>query len=340
MRRPVPIVGAPLAGGPSTPALAAAVSGAGGLGFLGAGYKTADAMAADVAAARELTGEPFGVNVFAVTPTEAPAEDLDAYARRVSGLGADPGEPRADDDAFAAKIERLLADPVAVVSFTFGCPDAELVSRLRDAGSEVWLTVTDPGEAHEAAAAGADALVVQGAEAGGHRGGFSDEQPADYGLLALLQLVRAAVDLPLVATGGIATGAAIAAVLAAGAEAAQIGTALMATPEAGTNAAHRAALAGPGRTAVTRAFTGRSARGIENRFMREHGDVAPHAYPGVHHITAPIRAQARADGDPELLNLWAGQAHELARAVPAADLVRELHAEAVASLDRARERLR
>jgi nitronate monooxygenase len=339
MRRRIPIVGAPLAGGPSTPALAAAVSGAGGLGFLGAGYKTASAMAADIAATRALTAEPFGVNVFAVTPTQAPAAELEAFARSVTGLGADPGEPRSDDDDFEAKIERLLTDPVAVVSFTFGCPAPELIGRLRGAGTEVWVTVTDADEARAAAGAGADALVVQGAEAGGHRGAFADDAPGDIGLLALLQLVRAAVSLPLVATGGIATGRGIAAVLAAGAELAQIGTALMATPEAGTNDAHRAALARPGPTAVTRAFTGRSARGIVNRFMREHAD-APHAYPGVHHITAPIRAQARADGDPELLNLWAGQAHELLHAIPAAELVRALHAEAVDALESARDRLR
>ena len=141
------------------------------------------------------------------------------------------------------------------------------------------------------------------------------------------------------ATGGIATGDAVAAVLAAGAEAAQIGTALMACPEAGTNDAHRRALAQPTRTAITRAFTGRSARGIVNRFMREHGD-APHAYPGVHYITAPIRAQARADGDAELLNLWAGQAHEILQAVPAAELVRSLHEDAIAALQSAARRLR
>ena len=331
MRRPVPIVGAPLAGGPSTSALAAAVSGAGGLGFLGAGYKTAGAVAADIAATRDLTDEPFGVNVFAVTPTEAPSAELEAFERSLFGLGAEPGSPRSDDDDFAAKVEHLIADPVAVVSFTFGCPDAAVEQRLLAYGSEVWITVTDPDEAAAAAAAGADALVVQGAEAGGHRGSFSDESPGEYGLLALLQLVRAAVDLPLVATGGIATGRAVAAVLVAGAAAAQIGTALMATPEAGTNEAHRRALAQPGRTDVTRAFTGRSARGIVNRFMREHAD-APHAYPGVHYVTAPIRARARAEGDAELLNLWAGEAHELIRELPAAELVRALHEEALAAL--------
>jgi nitronate monooxygenase len=333
----VPIVGAPLGGGASTPELAAAVSGAGGLGFLASSYKTPDGMSADIAATRALTDRPIGVNVFAFTPTEAAPEALEAYRRSVAGHGAEPGEPRTDDDFYAQKVERLLADPVAVVSFTFGCPPAELVERFRAAGSAVWITVTDPDEARAAAQAGADALVVQGVEAGGHRGSFADEQPGDYGLLALLQLVRAAVDTPLVATGGIATGAGIAAVLAAGAQAAQIGTAFMRCPEAGTAEVHRDALARPGRTALTRAFTGRTGRGIANAFMREHEAAAPHAYPAVHHVTSPIRAHARATGDPELLNLWAGQAHELIRDVPAAELVRQLHAEtreAIASLSR------
>jgi nitronate monooxygenase len=325
----IPIVGAPLAGGASTPALAAAVSDAGGLGFVATGYKTPEAMAEDIAATRALTSAPFGVNVFLVTPTEADPAALAAFRER---LGEGAGEPRSDDDHFAEKVRRLLEDPVPVVSFTFGCPEPELVERFRAAGSEVWVTVTDVAEARAAAAAGAGALVVQGYEAGGHRGAFLDDAPGDVGLLALLQLIRAALPgLPLVATGGIATGRAVAAVLAAGAAAAQVGTALMRTPEAGTAPVHRHALATAGRTAVTRAFTGRSARGIVNAFMREHDAAAPHAYPAVHYVTAPLRARAREQGDPESLHLWAGQAHELISDRPAGELVRALHAEARAA---------
>ena len=332
----IPIVGAPLAGGASNSALAAAVSDAGGLGFLASGYKTPAAMSEDVAAYRALTDAPFGVNVFLVTPTEADAAALDAFR---ASLGEGAGEPRADDDGREEKVERLLADPVPVVSFTFGCPEPELVGRFHAAGSEVWVTVTTVEEARAAAAAGADALVVQGHEAGGHRGSFTDDAPGDVGLLALLQLIGAALpDLPLVATGGIATGRAVAAVLAAGAAAAQIGTALMRTPEAATAPVHRDALARDGRTAVTRAFTGRSARGIVNAFMREHDD-APHAYPAVHHITAPLRARAREQGDPESLHLWAGQAHELSQDRPAGELVRALYDEARAAAAEAAKRL-
>jgi nitronate monooxygenase len=170
--------------------------------------------------------------------------------------------------------------------------------------------------------------VVQGVEAGGHRGSFDEAAPGEVGLLALLQLVRAVSDLPLVATGGIATGRGIAAVLAAGAAAAQLGTAFMLTPEAATSPAHREALRGAGPTALTRAFTGRSARGIENRFMREHEADAPHAYPEVHHLTAPVRAAARERGDAGGFHLWAGQAHPLAADLPAGELVRRLAAEA------------
>jgi len=230
-----------------------------------------------------------------------------------------------------------------VVSFTFGCPEPAVIDRLHDAGSEVWVTVTNPGEARHAADAGADALVVQGAEAGGHRASFRDDPGEDpgggVGLLSLLQLVHAQVDLPLVATGGIATGAAVAAVLVVGAAAAQLGTAFLRCPEAGTAAVHRQALAGSAPTAMTRAFTGRLARGIRNRFLDRHSAAAPAAYPELHHLTAPLRQAGRAAGDPGLVSLWAGQTYELGRQLPAGQLVRTLAAEARAALQQAGQRL-
>ena len=236
-----PIVQAPLAGGASTPRLAAAVSEAGGLGFLAAGYKTADAVREDIRELRSLNGTPFGVNIFA--PPE-PEVDGGAVARCAASLEAEAdrhavelGEPRHDDDDYAAKLALVVAEGVEIVSFTFGCPQEEVVGRLREAGCDVWVTVTNPEEAVEAHAAGATALVVQGFEAGGHRAYFSDSVGADdLGLLVALRLVSNCVDVPLVAAGGIADGASVAAVLCAGAAAAQIGTALMLTPEAGTSA--------------------------------------------------------------------------------------------------------
>jgi nitronate monooxygenase len=338
----LPIAQAPLAGGPSTPALAAAVSAAGGLGFLAAGYKTASAVAEDVEAVRAATEAPFGVNVFA--PPAGPA-DHDLVARYAATLigeaerqGAILGDPRSDDDDWEAKLALLHAIRPAVASFSFGCPSAETIAALQASEIAVWVTVTTPEEARMAADAGADALVVQGAEAGGHRGGFDDGRPGTTGLLALLQLVAAEVELPLVATGGIVTGAGIAAVLAAGASAAQLGSALMLTPEAGTSAPHRAALERGGETALTRAFSGRTARGIVNRFLREHDADAPSAYPEVHHLTAPLRRAAREHGDAEAINLWAGQAHRLAQTLPAGELVRQLAADAARSLRTAAER--
>ena len=339
----VPIVQAPLAGGASTPALTAAVVRAGGFGFVAAGYRTPDALREDIRATRELAGAPFGVNVF--VPGHAAARP--SYQRYIEALrdeagrqGVALGEPRFEDDGWEAKLALLEDDPVAAVSFTFGCPPADVVARLQAAGSSVWVTVTDVAEAEGAAQAGADVLIVQGIEAGGHRASFVDAEGAgDYGLLALLQLVGAHVDLPLVGSGAIASGGALAAVLAAGAQAAQIGTAFMRCPEAGTAPAHRAALAADTPTSLTRAFTGRQARGIVNRFLREHSAGAPLAYPEIHHVTAPLRAAGRASGDADMINLWAGQAHELARDAPAAEVVAALAADARECLDAARRAL-
>jgi nitronate monooxygenase len=331
-----PIVQAPLGGGPSTPALAAAVSEAGGLGMLAAGYRAPDALREEVAEVRRRTDRPVGVSIFAPPGPPARAEAVSRYAERLAAESARQeapvGEPRHDDDGWADKLALVAELRVPVASFTFGCPSAEEVERLHAAGAAVWITVTTPAEAAVAARAGADALVAQGVEAGGHRGSFDDGRPGDIGLLALLQLLQAAVDVPLVATGGLVTGRAVAAVLAAGAAAAQLGTAFMRTPEAGTSPAHRAALEGDAPTALTRAFTGRTARGILNRFMEEHAGAAPSAYPDVHHLTARLRAAARKRGDAGAINLWAGQAYPLAPAEPAGDLVRRLAAEARAAL--------
>ena len=317
-----PIVLAPLAGGPSTPALAAAVSEAGGLGFLAAGYRKAGAVREEIEAVRAQTRAPFGVNVFV---PGARTDDGDALRAYVADLGPEAAAPRFDDDDWEAKLGLLREARIPVVSFTFGCPSREVVGGLRAAGSEVWVTVTDLAEARAARDAGADALVLQGVEAGGHRAAFVDRPGAEgLGLLALLRLVAAAdMRLPLVATGGIGDGAAVAAVLAAGAAAAQLGTAFLLAPEAGTHPAHRRAIASDAPTALTRAFTGRLARGVVNAFMTAHPD-APIAYPEIHHATAPLRAKARERGDADGFNLWAGQAHSLARELPAAEIVRML----------------
>ena len=325
-----------MGGGPSTPELAAAVAGEGGLGFLAAGYKTADAVRADIAALRELSARPFGVNIFAPPGPAGDGAAVERFAGELAGeadrYGAPLGAPRHDDDGWADKLALVAELGVPVVSFAFGCPAAGDVQDLQRAGVAVWVTATTPAEAVHAARAGADALVLQGAEAGGHRGSFDDGAPGEIGLLALLQLVGAAVDLPLVATGGIATGRGVAAVLAGGAAAAAIGTAFMLCPEAATSPAHREAIAGDGDTALTRAFTGRTARGIVNRWLREHDAGAPSAYPDVHNLTAKVRVAARAQGDPDGFHLWAGQAHALSSSEPAGELVARLWDEARAAL--------
>ncbi len=323
-----------MAGGPSTPELAIAVSEAGGLGFLAAGYKQAPAVRDEIGAVRAGTSAPFGVNLFVPAPEPADPTALRDYLKRIAAeaerQGAELGEARFDDDDWAAKLEVIYEERPAVVSFTFGCPDASLVNRLHGVGVAVWVTVTNVPEALVVREAGADALVAQGTEAGGHRGGFVDDgsDEGGIGLLALLRLLARATPLPLIASGGVADGAALAAVLCAGASAAQVGTALMLAPEAGTAEAQRALLAERRPTQVTRAFTGRAARGIVNRFMTEHSGAAPAGYPEIHHVTSPLRAAARRQGDADAFNLWAGQAHELVQERPAAEIVREMAVEA------------
>ena len=334
----IPIVQAPMAGGPSTPELAAAAGEAGGLGFLAAGYKTPAGMRADVESLRALSRAPFGVNVFAPPGPEPTAGAVEAYGRTLESRGA-LGDPRHDDDAWHDKLASVAELRVPVVSFTFGCPDASAVATLHAAGCAVWVTTTTVAEAAAAQEAGIDALVVQGVEAGGHRGTWDDSAPGEVGLMALLQATRNAVSLPLVATGGIAAGPGVAAALAAGAAAVQVGSALMLAPEAGTSEAHRRAFATGRPTALTRAYTGRTARGIVNDFMRHHHADAPSAYPEVHHLTQPLRAAARDRGDLEGFHLWAGQAYGLARPDPAGHILHRLMDEAREALGAAARRL-
>ena len=322
-----PITLAPLAGGPSTPELTAAVAGTGAFAFLAGGYLTADVLAERMRTTRALTDGAFGVNVF-VPGEPSPRAIIDRYRDAITddiaATGATLGEARFDDDDWAAKIDVLCADPVPVVSFTFGNPPPAVVDRLRACGTEIWLTVNSPDEVVASEAAGADGLVLQGIEAGGHQGGPTD---AGDGLpvLALLQVARRLTQLPLVAAGGIATGPAVAAVLVAGARCAAVGTAFLRCPEAGTSLVHRAALAAASApTATTRAFTGRTARGIVNRFMTAHSAHAPRGYPEIYHLTAPMRQYGRTNDDPDLVNLWAGEAYALGSDLPAAEVVAAL----------------
>jgi nitronate monooxygenase len=337
-----PIVLAPLAGGTSTPELTAAVSEAGGLGFLASGYLSPEALEERIAQVRELTDAPFGVNLFVPGDPSAATPDLEDYLRRIapeaSRYGAELGNARYDDDGYFEKLALVATQRPAVASFTFGCPEPERIEALRESGIEVWVTVTSPREARLAAKAGADALVLQGSEAGGHRASFADSDDEPLSTLVLLRLVARGVQLPLIATGGLTDGPAVAAVLAAGAAAAQLGTAFLRSDEAGTEPAYREALGSSSPTALTRAFSGRWARGIVNRFMTEHSSTAPAAYPHIHHATSPLRAAARKRGDPDGFNLWAGQAHQLAPSGPAAEILRSISEGARQALEAAANR--
>jgi nitronate monooxygenase len=306
----LPIVQAPMAGGPSTPALAAAVANAGGLGFVAGGYLSADALQAAITSTRVLTARPLGVNLFVPSTPGDPAQ-VSRYAEQLQPeadrLGVALGEPRWEDDAYGPKLDVVTASGPLLVSFTFGCPSSEVIDRLHSAGSTVAVTVTSAAEAKQAESAGADQLIAQGTEAGGHQGSFDDAEPNLTPLLQLLADLRDSTALPLIATGGVMDAGGLADVLAAGAIAAQIGTALLCTPEAGTSAVLRRALLDSrfDDTVITRAFTGHYARGLRNRLAREHLD-APRAYPEVHHLTRPLRVAATAAGDPDVPNLWAG----------------------------------
>ncbi len=334
-----PVIQAPMAGGPSTPELAAAVSSAGALGSWAGGYLAPEAIRAAMREIRRLTDRPFGVNLFVPEPARSPSTEEEVATasaalepfRRELGLSAP--ERIAAPPRFEDQLEVVLEERVPVFSFTFGALAAESLRRLRERGIAVMGTATTPREAAELERAGVDAVVAQGAEAGGHRGSFGG--PPETGLIGTLALVPQVVDrvrLPVVAAGGIMDGRGLAAVLALGAAAAQMGTAFLATPESGASPAYKEAVLAPGeedRTALTRAFSGRLARGVRNRFMVEverAGAILP--YPDQNALTQDIRQAAARGRRAEMLSLWAGQAVPLATARGAREVVEATVAQA------------
>ncbi|WP_200951069.1 nitronate monooxygenase [Nocardioides sp. Root140] len=332
LERPNPIISAPMAGA-STPALAAAVSEAGGLGFLAAGYLSVDAMADEVTAYRSLTDAPVAINLF--TPqTDRSLElgsRLDTYRAEVAETagryGVTPGDPSFDDDTFEGKVAWLVAHPVDVVTFTFGPVPPATVFRLQEVGTTVGFTVTSAHEAQQATGLGADFVVAQGCEAGGHRGTWHlSDRPNE---MSALEVTAAAVDasgLPVIAAGGVDGPAAVRALLDAGAESVAVGTLFLAAEESKAPAAHQDALTSGAFTSatVTRAFSGRFARALVNDFVRAHDGHAPSAYPNVHHLTKPIRTAAASAGDPQAMALWAGSGHAAATRRSAAEIVSAL----------------
>jgi nitronate monooxygenase len=325
-----PVVAAPMAGGPTTSALVLAAAAVGSLGFLAGGYLSPDALGEQLVAVHSRTGL-YGVNLFAPNPVPVDPEEYAAYRRRIwpeatrYGVDLTP-EPIEDDDSWQAKIGLLVRQRVPIVSFTFGIPDSDSLAALRDAGSRVVQTVTSVDEARRAREAGVDALAVQASAAGGHSGTLTPEvTPADRPLPELVADVRAAVDLPLLGAGGIASADDVRTALAAGADGAVVGTLLLLADEAGTSDAHRAGLLDHARrTTVTRAWTGRPARGLRNTFSDAFDASAPVGYPAIHHLTRPIRRAAAAAGDPERINLWAGTGFRAARRAPAAEILQSL----------------
>jgi len=340
-----PIVQAPLAGGGDTPALVAAVGEAGGLGFIGAAYLTPAQIGETAHAIRERTGRPFGVSLFAPQPsTPAPSDARPALARVAPyfvELGLEPpGVPEAAPDTCGDQLKVALDSGAAAFSFTFGVLPADAISAIKGRGMFLLGTATTVDEALALERAGVDAVVVQGSEAGGHRGTFGgDFQAGLVGIVALVPQVVDAVRVPVIASGGIMDGRGIAAALALGASAVQMGTAFLTCDEAGIPEAYKQAILGAREdaTRLTRAFSGRPARGIVNRFMTEveRDETAILPFPLQNSLTRPLRAAAAKEGRAEFLSLWAGQGVRLARRQSAADLVARLGretAEAVARL--------
>lgn len=332
-----PLVSAPMAGGPSSPELVAAVANAGGLGMLGAGYYTVDTLENHVNQVKSLLNTsdlPFGVNLFA--PQQKQGQDaavqLAEYRDALVPLGERYGiDTRTVEisvpNHFDKLVDWLVENPVPVVTFTFGLPPEGVIERLQSVGTSVGITVTTQDAAALALKVGADFLTVQGPEAGGHQSSFTiEESPNETPLLELLKQVQALTDKPLVAGGGVAGSGDVAELLDAGASAVQVGTLFLLADEAGTNDVYRAGLSSGNYddTRMTRAFTGRPARALVNKFVAELDDLAPAVYPEIHYLTGSVRAAAKKAGNHQHINLWAGTGFKNAQAKRAADIMEDL----------------
>jgi nitronate monooxygenase len=326
-----PLIVAPMAGGPSTPQLAAAASNAGGLGMLAGGLLSPDVLAERIGAARALTSGPIGVNLFAPQPSAGTQRQYTEYAKALEPetqrYGVRIGTPRYDDDGWAEKLIVVSDMRPPVVSFTFGLPSERICSRLHNSGIMLLASVTTVAEAKLAVARGVDALIVQGPAAGGHRATFDPAAPpCEAPLLKLLNAIRVDADVPVVASGGLATADDVARVIAAGAVSAQLGTAFLLADEAGTHPTHRAALRDKAfaETVVTRAFTGRYARALRNGFADRYGRQAPFGFPQIGFMTASLQSAAAEADDAHGMALWAGARFRQARMGPVAEIFRSL----------------
>ncbi len=328
-----PIIQAPMAGGGDTPALVSAVCNAGGLGFIGAAYLAPVQIAGAAHAVRDQTTGPFGINLFAPSPEPQPPPNLDAAVRKVAPFYAELGLPAPSlsfprgyyfDDQLAA----VLDSGAAFFSFTFGLLPESAVQAIKSRGLFLMGTATTVEEALALEASGVDAVIAQGSEAGGHRGTFKGA-PDLIGTMALVPQIIDAVKLPVIASGGIMDGRGIKAALALGAVAVQMGTVFLTCDEAGIPEAYKRAIlqARESDTRITRAFSGRAARGIVNRFMNEVGEEDILPFPLQNALTRPLRTAAAKQGKAEFLSLWAGQGLRLARRGPAGELVARLSAE-------------
>lgn len=331
-----PIVLAPMAGGSGSPELAAAVSNAGGMGSLGAGYLNAQQIKETVARLRELTSRPFNLNLFAIEFPSPPA-DISAAVNLLEPfhreLGLEEPTMPPSPPTFPEQVRAALELDLPVFSFTFGVPERQIIEAFRAKGTRVLGTATTVAEGKILEAAGVHAIVAQGSEAGAHRGTFN--HPFEEAMVSTMALVRQlvrAVSIPVIASGGIMDGAGIRAALELGAVAVQMGTAFLVCPESGTPDCYKKAIlsATDDSTHITHAFSGRPARGIRNRFLRagvEHPQAIL-AYPWQNALTQKMRRAAAQANNPEMLSLWAGQAAGLARPMPAAELVQTLVREA------------